>query len=113
MYIVRCAQSRTALAAPSKNGMKNWKALARATATSREIDCEAIGGWGGWKMSARGWAGEKSRLSEQPAGIFLKKSGTCRHPAFLCTQVVCQQPVKTTCQKRLSVPYLVFGTLPS
>lgn len=35
MYIVRCAQSRTALAAPSKNGMKSWKALARATGASR------------------------------------------------------------------------------
>ena len=34
MYIVRCAQSRTALAAPSKNSMKNWKALARGNRPS-------------------------------------------------------------------------------
>ena len=27
--------------------VKREKALARAKGTSREIDCEAIGGWGG------------------------------------------------------------------
>ena len=29
MYIVRCAQSRAALAAPSKKSIGNWKGLAR------------------------------------------------------------------------------------
>src|SRR5207244_5397795 len=42
--LVRCAQLRAALATPFKRGMKNRKALAWANGTSREIDCEAIGG---------------------------------------------------------------------
>jgi len=32
---------------PQKRGTENWKALVRANGTSREIDCEAIGGSGG------------------------------------------------------------------
>ena len=42
--VARCAQFRAALATPLKGGIESWKALARANGTSREIDCEAIGG---------------------------------------------------------------------
>jgi hypothetical protein len=31
----------------SHGEIEDWKALARAHGTSWEIDCEAIGGWGG------------------------------------------------------------------
>ena len=41
--LVRCAQQRATSATPSKRGIRNWKALARVTGTSRR---------------ASGWAGE-------------------------------------------------------
>jgi len=39
-----------------ERGGKNWKALARANGTSREIDCEAIGGVGRVKNICQ-WVG--------------------------------------------------------
>jgi hypothetical protein len=35
---------KDSLAAPLRTNWENWKTLARANGTSREIDCEAIGG---------------------------------------------------------------------
>ena len=42
--LVRCAQSRAALATPLTRDEEDRKVLAWAHGTSREIDCEAIGG---------------------------------------------------------------------
>jgi hypothetical protein len=47
MYIVRCAQSRAALATLLTRTEEDWKALAWVNGTSREIDCGAIGGRAG------------------------------------------------------------------
>ena len=48
---------------------RGWKALARAKGTSQEIDCEAIGGQGGWKMSARGWVRKLRAVGDQSGSI--------------------------------------------
>ena len=103
MYIVRCAQSRTALAAPSKNGMKNWMALARAKGAA--LGEEAV-------LADSGREGDiaaRVRRVRSPAFLSrlrgsLNESGTFRRPCHFIHSGSVQQPVKATHQKCLYLP---------
>jgi len=68
--LVRCAQLRAALATPLTRGRKDWKALARATGTSR---------------CARGWAGEKVarwKINQPPS---LKRKRASLEESSVCS----------------------------